>query len=155
MAEAEATIPENSETITEPETTVEEPQAPQAPEPKRGRGRPAGAKDKAPRITKPKVRVEPIPQPAEPKPAKAAEPKAKPAPAQSVVSSELTTPVVEQRHPVADQAACCRSPEPPSPRTLFRQTSAHLLNLRDIMNSQKRASAAERYTARLHAWPVV
>jgi hypothetical protein len=66
MAEAEATILENS---TEPETTVEEPQAPepqapepQAPEPKRGRGRPAGAKDKAPRTIKPKVRVEPIPQ---------------------------------------------------------------------------------------------
>jgi hypothetical protein len=162
MAEAEATIPErqqaalaapNSETITEPETTVEEPQAPepQAPEPKRGRGRPAGAKDKAPRTTKPKVRVEPIPQP-----------KAKPAPApvpapihqsgvpntptQSGVVSDTTPPVVEQRPP---------SPEPPSPRTLFRQTSAHLLNLRDVMNSQKRASAAERYTARLHAWPVV
>ena len=66
MAEAEATIPENSETITEPETIVEEPQAPQAPEPKRGRGRPAGAKDKAPRA-KPKVRVEPIPQTAAPK----------------------------------------------------------------------------------------
>jgi hypothetical protein len=144
MAEAEATIPEqqqaalaapNSETITEPETIVEEPQAPQVPEPKRGRGRPAGAKDKAPRTTKPKVRVEPIPQP-----------KAKPAPAQAVVTSDVTPPVVEQRPP---------SPEPPSPRTLFRQTSAHLLNLRDVMNSQKRASAAERYTARLHAWPVV
>ena len=82
MAEAEATILENSETITEPETKVEEPQAPepQAPEPKRGRGRPAGAKDKAPRTTKPKVRVEPIPQP-KAKPA--------PAPAQAVVSPEL------------------------------------------------------------------
>ena len=137
MAEAEATIPENSETITEPETKVEEPQAPepQAPEPKRGRGRPAGAKDKAPRTTKPKVRVEPIPQPM-----------AKPAPAPAVDLSDITPPVVEQRPP---------SPEPPSPRTLFRQTSAHLLNLRDVMNSQKRASAAERYTARLHAWPVV
>ena len=147
MAEAEATILENSETITEPETIVEEPQAPepQAPEPKRGRGRPAGAKDKAPRTIKPKVRVEPIPQPkAKPAPAPAGDlpdrsPPA-PAPAQAVA-----TPPVE-RTP---------SPEPPSPRTLFRQTSAHLLNLRDVMNSQKRASAAERYTARLHAWPVV
>jgi broad specificity phosphatase PhoE len=59
---------------------------------------------------------------------------------------ETITPVAEERPP---------SPEPPSPCTLFRQTSAHLLNLRDVMNSQKRASAAERYTARLHAWPVV
>ena len=149
MAEAEATIPENSETITEPVTTVEEPQA---PEPKRGRGRPAGAKDKAPRTTKPKVRVEPIPPKVKPAlapagdlPDKSPPPKPKPAPAQAVDLPDKSTPPVE-RTP---------SPEPPSPRTLFRQTSAHLLNLRDVMNSQKRASAAERYTASLHAWPVV
>ena len=60
--------------------------------------------------------------------------------------SQIPTPVVEARPP---------SPEPPSPRTLYRQTSAQLLNLRDAMNSQKRAAAAERYTARLHALPVV
>ena len=134
MAEAEATIPETSESIEE---TVEAPAAPEpAPqeEPKRGRGRPAGSKDRAPR-TKPKVRVEPIPQPAP-----------TPAPAQAPQVVETQPPVVEERP---------SSPEPPSPRTLFRQTSAHLLNLRDVMNSQKRASAAERYTSRLHAWPVV
>jgi hypothetical protein len=151
MAELEATIPENSETIEAPpaieEPSAQEPEPPQV-EPKRGRGRPAGSKDKAPRTTKPKVRVEPIPsrEPPAPKraPAPAPEPSPVPEPAQSVVSSQLPTP--EQRPP---------SPEPPSPRTLFRQTSAHLLNLRDIMNSQKRASVAERYTSRLHAWPVV
>ena len=135
MTEVEATIPENSESIA-PETqeVVEEPPAPA--EPKRGRGRPAGAKDKAPRTTKPRVRAEPIPQPVEPK---RAAPKPAPAPVEE-------PPQVEERPP---------SPEPPSPRTLFRQTSAHLLNLRDVMNSQKRVSAAERYTSRLHAWPVV
>ena len=141
MAEVDATIPEN---IENSEATPE-PQEPVAPEPtpaepapeKRGRGRPAGSKDRAPRTTKPKVRVEPIP-PREP-PA----PKRAPAPAQE---PERPPSPVEERPP---------SPEPPSPRTLFRQTSAHLLNLRDVMNSQKRASAAERYTSRLHAWPVV
>ena len=135
MTEVDATIPENSESIA-PETqeVVEEPPAPA--EPKRGRGRPAGAKDKAPRTAKPRVRAEPIPQPVEPK---RAAPKPAPAPVEE-------PPQVEERPP---------SPEPPSPRTLFRQTSAHLLNLRDVMNSQKRASAAERYTSRLHAWPVV
>ena len=138
MAEVEATIPENSETIEAPPEETPAVQEP-APEPKRGRGRPAGSKDRAPR-TKPKVRVEPIPQPAEPKPA--AKPAAKPAPAPQAVD----TRPVEERPP---------SPEPPSPRTLFRQTSAHLLNLRDVMNSQKRASAAERYTSKLHSWPVV
>ena len=137
MAEVEATIPENSETIEAPE----EPPAAQeaAPEPKRGRGRPAGSKDRAPRTTKPRVRVEPIPQPA---------PKATPAPAPTPAPAREPSPPtpVEESPP---------SPEPPSPRTLFRQTSAHLLNLRDVMNSQKRASAAEKYATRLHAWPVV
>jgi hypothetical protein len=86
------------------------------------------------------VRVEPIPQP------KQAAPKQAPAPAQAALAPERPPSPVEERPP---------SPEPPSPRTLYRQTSAHLLNLRDVMNSQKRASVAERYTSRLHAWPVV
>ena len=151
MAEAEATIPENSEPQDAPvEQPVPSADAPieDAP-PKRGRGRPAGAKDKAPRATKPKVRAEPIPQ-AEAK----AKPKARPAQAAPQPAPQAH-PVEPTRPPVADEAACCRTPEPPSPRTLFRETSAHLLNLRDVMNSQKRASAAERYTNRLHAWPVM
>ena len=152
MDEVEATIPENSETIEAPpaieSTASQEP----APEPKRGRGRPAGSKDRAPRTTKPKVRVEPIPRP---------EPKVKPAPAPAGDLPDRSPPAPapaqagdwsDQSPPPVERPP---SPEPPSPRTLFRQTSAHLLNLRDVMNSQKRASAAERYTARLHAWPVV
>ena len=139
MAEVEATIPENSETIEAP-PVIEEPPAVQeiTPEPKRGRGRPAGSKDRAPRTAKPRVRVEPIPPKPTPSPA--------PAPVQVSQAPERPPSPVEERPP---------SPEPPSPRTLFRQTSAHLLNLRDVMNSQKRASTAERYTSRLRAWPVV
>ena len=135
MAEPDATIPENSENTTPETQEVAEPPAPA--EPKRGRGRPAGAKDKAPRSTKPKVRVEPIPAP-----------KATPAP------SQASTEPPAETHPVEDVKARAPSPEPPSPRTLFRRTSAHLLDLRDAMNSQKRASTAEKYTSRLHAWPV-
>ena len=143
MAELEATIAENSE----PQAPEEQPLADAPPQPaaddppKRGRGRPAGAKDKAPRVIKPKVRVEPIPQPE----AKAT-PKARPAQAPAAADPVAEQSAVEARPP---------SPEPLSPRTLYRQTSAHLLNLRDVMNSQKRASAAERYTSRLQAWPVV
>ena len=50
MAEVEATSPENSEIIGEPPAAKEASAASQesVPEPKRGRGRPAGAKDKAP-----------------------------------------------------------------------------------------------------------
>ena len=136
MAEPEATMsqtslladaPENSEPPKTPEAP--EPQEAQASEPapsaepKRGRGRPAGAKDRAPRA-KPKVRVEPIPTPKAPAPAPAGD---LPGRAPPVVEH------VEARPP---------SPEPPSPRTLFRQTSAHLLNLREVMNHQKRTSAA-------------
>jgi hypothetical protein len=86
--------------------------------------------------------VEPIPksQPA------AATPEAKPA----------TAPAEEPAaDPVAPEPPSPPSPEPPSPRSLYRQTSAQLLSLRDAMNSQKRAAAAERYTARLHSLPVV
>ena len=121
MAEVEETIPENSEIIEAPPAI--EPTASQepAPEPKRGRGRPAGSKDKAPRTTKPKVRVEPIPPREAPAPKRAPAPA--PAPAQAAVGDlpDRSPPVVEERPP---------SPEPPSPRALFRQTSAHLLNLR-------------------------
>ena len=134
MEEVEATIPQNSEQALSETPEPQETPAPSEPpavsaEPKR-RGRPAGSKDRAPR-TKLRVKVEPIPQP---------EPTA---PAPLVDLPDRSTP--PERPP---------SPEPPSPRTLFRQTSAHLLNLRDVMNSQKRASAADRYTSRLHAWPV-
>ena len=79
MAEVEATIPENSETIEAP-PAIEAPAASQevsqepAPEPKRGRGRPAGSKDKAPRTTKPKVRAEPIPPREPPAPKRAPAP---------------------------------------------------------------------------------
>ena len=138
MAEPDATTQLAPEPASEtPEAAPEAEQAPQAtepvPEPKRGRGRPAGAKDRAPRA-KPKVRVESIPT----APA--------PASAQAADLPGRAPPVVEARPP---------SPEPPSPRTLYRQTSAHLLNLRDVMNSQKRVSAAEKYASRLHALPVV
>ena len=144
MAEVEATIPENSDNHAEeiaensPEPEAAPVEAAPVEEPRRGRGRPAGAKDKAPRVTKPKVRVEPIPE-------RKAAAKPRPAPAPE--------PVPEPVEPVASVAP--PSPEPPSPRTLFNQTSAHLLNLRDVMNSQKRNTVAERYASRLHSWPVV
>ena len=147
MAEVESTIetiPAEAETIHAEAAKIPDPAEP----PKRGRGRPAGSKDLKPRATKPRVKVEPIPQPEPEQPApKARKPVPRPVEERSGTSSQLPTP--EDSPPVADQ------PEPPSPRTLFRQTSAQLLNLRDVMNSQKRASAAERYTSKMHNWPVV
>ena len=66
MAQVEESIPDN---LPEPEAVQEPTQPAETQEPvetKRGRGRPAGSKDKAPRA-KPKVRAEPIPEPKAPK----------------------------------------------------------------------------------------
>ena len=137
MAEVEATIPENSESIAAPETNeVAEPaQVPEPAEPKRGRGRPAGARDKAPRTTKPKVRVEPIPTPV---------PKASAtAPAAGALPGRAP-PVVEHVEAVEAVEARAPTPEPPSPRTLYRQTSAHLLMQSKRCNEQPEASLGGR-----------
>ena len=153
MSEAEETIldtpeiiQENGATIVEntkkcPETSEGAPnnstEAEPAPAPKRGR--PAGSKDKAPRR---KVRVEPIPQEEEPQPTPAAKPKATPPPAPKPARER------QQRQPSQE-----RSP-PPSPRTMYRQTSAHLVTLRDMLREQRRRKVAEKYTQKLHSWGV-
>ena len=132
-------VPENSEIselqIAAPElqeskdASPSEPSDPPAAEQPRGRGRPAGSKDRAPRA-KPKVRVEPIPQPA------------------PIPDALPPTPRVDTPRPPSPTLEA----QPPSPQTLFRQTSAHLVNLRDVMNSQRRASISEKYTSKLHSW---
>ena len=151
MAEAEAIIPENSATIPENEPTSIEnsknvaqnsetipnnssengPQPVEAPASKRGR--PTGSRDRAPRR---KVKVEPIPVEAEPPPA-------------------VTKPAPTRAHTPEPTAREQMPPEPPSPQTLYRQTSAHLITLRDAMNDQRRSKVAEQYTSRMVNWPVV
>ena len=123
--------PENSEKTPNNSTETEP-----APIPKKGR--PAGSKDKVPRR---KVRVEPIPQEEEQPPLpiaveKASAPEPKPARER------------QQRQPSPE-----RSP-PPSPGTLYRQTSAHLATLRDMLHDQRRSKVAEQYTHKLHSWVV-
>ena len=125
---------ENTEIPAEIPEPVEAP-APEQPEPaeqpepeKRGRGRPAGAKDRVKRTVK-KVRVEPIP----------AEPAAEP--------SQPSQPQPAPPPPP--------EPEPPSPRTMYRQTSEQLLHLRGLMQDNRRATAAQAYTQKLSMWPVV
>jgi hypothetical protein len=130
MSEESATIPENSfEEPKTPENPLENPPVPEAPvqPPARKPGRPAGSKDRVPRR---KIRVEPFPEPV-----------------------ELTPPRAESAPPKAPPATPApREPSPPTPRTLYRQTSEHLVNLRSAMNDQRRMSVAERYTANLHSW---
>ena len=145
MTEEPATIPEN--TAEEPKTHEHpppQPENPPQPEPPaqpetRKRGRPAGSKDRVPRR---KIKIEPFPEPVEMTPPRAtsAPPKAPPKAPPRALPKEVPAPPRE------------RTPSPPTPRTLYRQTSEHLINLRDIMNQQKRTAAAERYTSNLHCW---
>ena len=148
MTEEPATIPEN--TVEEPKTPENPPknrpensseapapaQLPAQP-PARKPGRPAGSKDRVPRR---KIRVEPFPEPVAMTP-----PRAESAPPKA-------HPKAPPKPPPKAPAPAPREPSPPTPRTLYRQTSEHLVNLRSAMNDQRRMSVAERYTANLHSW---
>ena len=145
MTEESATILENTaEEPKTPENPPPQPENPPQPEPPAQsetskRGRPAGSKDRVPRR---KIKIEPFPEPVEMTPPRAtsAPPKAPPKAPPRALPKEVLAPPRE------------RTPSPPTPRTLYRQTSEHLINLRDIMNQQKRTAAAERYTSNLPSW---
>ena len=141
-----------AEAIVEPIVDIvaekEEPAAPvveeKPPEPKK-KGRPAGAKDRAPRKKKITIVEEPLevvpdpPEPVEPAPkarAKAA-PKAPP--------EEPPTPL--PRHHVSFE-----EPAPQSPRTMLREASKHILNLRTLADQARRAHLQDIYTKKLHSF---
>ena len=133
-------MPENPETIPETiretaETNPEkepdpvpdpEPPAPEAvpenPAPKR-RGRPEGAKDRAPRKKKVVVVEEHIEAPQE-----------TPSPPQQ---SPRQSPVEETK--------------PESPRTLIRDAAEHILKLKNVTKMARKAHLQETYTKRLHS----
>jgi len=112
--------PENVE--NEPEEPV---QAEPQPEPKK-RGRPAGAKDRAPR-KKIKIVAEPLAPPEEPEPSE---------PSQPSQPSQLE----QAPEPV---------PEPPSPRTLHRQAAELILHLNNQRSEARRAQMRDMYTKNL------
>jgi hypothetical protein len=101
-------------------------------QPKR-RGRPAGAKDKAPRKSR-VVEVD-IPDPTFVAPA----PAAVPAPAPALAPAPAPVPEPE--------------PEPLTPRRLYRETAAHLVHLRQTIQSDKRKAMADAYAKRLITLP--
>jgi hypothetical protein len=123
-----------------PEAVPAEPATdpPLQPKPK---GRPQGAKDRQPRTRR---RVEPLPE-REPPREHARERQPAPAPARA--------PTPEPAHvPERQQAALVAHEEPPSPRTLYRETSQRLVHLRGLLNENRRSEAANRYTSRLSTW---
>ena len=100
-------------------------------QPKR-RGRPAGAKDRAPR--KSCVVELDIPD-------TLAAPAQVPAPAPAPAAAPAPAPAPEPE------------PEPLTPRRLYRETAAHLVHLKQMIQSDKRKALAEAYTRKLITLP--
>ena len=134
MQENSETNPENTgpEAPSEPAAPSEPTKPAEAveatstePAPKR-RGRPEGAKDRAPRKKKAVVVEEDIPQ---------------------------NTPEPEAAAPVQTPAA--QTPpvqtEPNSPRTLIRDAAEHILKLKNVTKMARKAHLQETYTKRLHS----
>ena len=133
MEENSETNPENTPGPQEseaepplPPSTDPEPEPPKQPEPKR-RGRPEGAKDRAPRKKKAVVIVE------EDAPQNTPEPEAAAAPVQ--------TPAPPVQAPE----------EPDSPRTLIRNAADHILKLKNVTKAARKAQLQDEYTKRLHS----
>ena len=132
------TIVEKSEPLVE---TIEEKVAPaptiqaEVAEPKK-KGRPAGAKDRAPRKKKLTIVEEPIvPEP----PPEVVQPKPKAQPKQQALPLSTLTfeePAVE---------------EPPSPRTIMREASKTLMQLKHLSDTARKTHLGEMYTKKLHA----
>ena len=131
-----------AEAKPEPVEAKSEPEPPktEAPEPPKKGGRPAGAKDKAPRkkkviiveepLTKALPEIEEAPPP--PKPIKEA---VKPAPVEEA-----------PRHVEAP------APEPPSPRSIIRESARHMLELKRLNDSARKTHLQNAYTRRLAAF---
>ena len=107
------------------------------------KGRPPGAKDTKPRTRRPPVvRIEPIPQEQpqkeEPRPAKE----------KSVRASAAVSQVAQTPKPEIEES-------PPSPRTLYRETSKNLLALRGVIHANRRSSMEATITQKLAMWPLV
>ena len=155
MAEEVSTIPDNSATIAEKvEKTVEnvektvEKSEEAAPKKK---GRPAGAKDKAPRAKKPRVVVveELLEVPVKTQSAGGQTVSSQPpadlpaAPRETPRTGGRTVQVAPEIH---------EPPAPPSPRTVMREASRHILELKRLESSARRTHLGELYAGRLHTF---
>ena len=114
--------PENEEIQSEPVASEPVASEPAQPEPKK-RGRPAGAKDKAPR-KKIKIVAEPL------------------APHEEEVSEE-------PEQPSQPSQSLQPEPVPPSPRTLHRQAAELILHLNNQRSEARRAQMRDMYTKNL------
>ena len=104
-------------------------------EPKK-RGRPAGAKDRAPRKKKVDIIEEPIAEPT-------VEPIVEPVPQKAKKASLPRLDADFEKNEIV-------LPPPPSPRTVLREASRHILELKRLEGSSRRANLYEMYSRNLH-----
>lgn len=116
---------------------IETESAAEAPVAKKKGGRPAGAKDKAPR--KKKVVEEPISK----DPPKVEEPIPPPKPVEEEVKEAPAQKRVEFREPVV---------EAPSPRSIIRESARHILDLKRLNDAARKTHLQSTYTRRLAAF---
>ena len=155
MAEEVSTIPDNSATIAEkvekPAENVEKTVEKSEDAAPKKKGRPAGAKDKAPRAKKPRVVVveEPLEAPVKTQSARGQTVSSQPpadlpaAPLETPRAGGRTVQVAPEIH---------EPPAPPSPRTVMRQASMHILELKRLDSTARRTHLGELYAGRLHTF---
>ena len=144
MDEAVVEVVENT-----PSTTpVAEPQEAAKTEPaaKSKGGRPAGAKDKAPRKKKVVIVEEEVPQ------TRAKHEKT--APIKTVDTSQPSAPAPAPEPTRAPEPARSSEPvrEPPSPRSIIRQSAYHMLELKSLNDAARKTHLQSTYTRRLAAF---
>ena len=105
------------------------------------KGRPAGAKDKAPRAKKPRVVVVEEPVESQTRSAAKAAPRDIPAPTKHVEKQNVNV-APEVHEPYA----------PPSPRRILQEASRSILELKRLESSARRTHLGEMFGSRLHTF---
>ena len=132
VPKTEDVVPKTEEVVPTVEKNLTVVEAPAA---KSKGGRPAGAKDKAPRKKKIVIVAEPIAKP--PVEIEKAEPKQMPV-------KEPVRREVQFEEPARE--------EPPSPRTILRQSANHMLELKRLNDAARKTHLQSAYTRRLAAF---
>ena len=142
------TIPDNAENTENADINVESTVVEEV-KPVRKRGRPPGAKDTKPRQKRVVIVEEPL-APPEPEPATPATPAA-PEPATPATPAAPEPPKPKQPRPARTTVqAEQREPDPASPRTVLREASRSILELKRLESGARKAHLLDMYSKGLH-----
>ena len=134
-------VEKNEEVLEKSEPIVEASKPVVEPAPKKKGGRPAGAKDKAPRKKKITIVEEPLEAEPEPEP----EPVVKEAPKPKVKPAPKALPRLDVSFEAPVEEA------PPTPRTIMRTASMNILQLHRLTERARKTHLGEAYTKKLHS----